>query len=95
LSGLAVCGFGGGSIIASKVENKLIQSNGVAMTFVILGTVYAIIMYACVLVLRCPPPGYYVESPEERRLRREQVSLVDGCRSHGVTSANCRIHVQG
>jgi OFA family oxalate/formate antiporter-like MFS transporter len=80
LSGLAVCGFGGGSIIASKVENKLIQSNGVAMTFVILGTVYAIIMYACVFVLRCPPPGYYVESPEERRLRREQVSLVDGCR---------------
>ncbi|KAI8810406.1 major facilitator superfamily domain-containing protein [Cladochytrium replicatum] len=70
-AGLAVCGFGGGSIIAPFTQKALIGAGyeknldlinlGVPLTFVILGSCYFVIMVLCGLVLRMPPPGYEVK----------------------------------
>ncbi|KAI8809025.1 major facilitator superfamily domain-containing protein [Cladochytrium replicatum] len=70
-AGLAVCGFGGGSIIAPYTQLALIgakyakdptQGNlGVPLTFVILGSCYFVVMVVCGLALRMPPPGYEVK----------------------------------
>eukprot|EP00123_Amoebidium_parasiticum_P018944 comp24324_c1_seq12/m.45876 comp24324_c1_seq12/g.45876 ORF comp24324_c1_seq12/g.45876 comp24324_c1_seq12/m.45876 type:complete len:555 (-) comp24324_c1_seq12:339-2003(-) len=58
VSGMAVCGFGGGSMIAAKVQNTLINSKGVPLTFIILGSIYFVIMMACTFVLRTPPEDF-------------------------------------
>eukprot|EP00123_Amoebidium_parasiticum_P018948 comp24324_c1_seq16/m.45884 comp24324_c1_seq16/g.45884 ORF comp24324_c1_seq16/g.45884 comp24324_c1_seq16/m.45884 type:complete len:559 (-) comp24324_c1_seq16:339-2015(-) len=58
VSGMAVCGFGGGSMIAAKVQNSLINSKGVPLTFIILGSIYFVIMMACTFVLRTPPEDF-------------------------------------
>ncbi|KAI8809027.1 major facilitator superfamily domain-containing protein [Cladochytrium replicatum] len=71
-AGLAVCGFGGGSIIAPYSQLALIGANyakaapndanlGVPLTFVILGSIYFVVMILAGLVLRMPPPGYEVK----------------------------------
>ncbi|KAI8805230.1 major facilitator superfamily domain-containing protein [Cladochytrium replicatum] len=70
-AGLAVCGFGGGSIIAPLTQLALIGSKyakdptqgnlGVPLTFVILGSIYFVVMVVCGLALRMPPPGYEVK----------------------------------
>ncbi|KAJ1557433.1 hypothetical protein HK096_007289 [Nowakowskiella sp. JEL0078] len=69
-AGLAVCGFGGGSIIAPFSQLGLIGSTytkdlntvvGVPLTFVILGSIYFVVMILAGLVLRMPPPGYQVK----------------------------------
>ncbi|KAJ3113840.1 hypothetical protein HK098_007562, partial [Nowakowskiella sp. JEL0407] len=68
-AGLAVCGFGGGSIIAPFTQLALIGNTytkdlntvvGVPLTFVILGACYFTVMVLAGLVLRMPPPGYQV-----------------------------------
>ncbi|KAL2917734.1 hypothetical protein HK105_202607 [Polyrhizophydium stewartii] len=70
-AGVAVCGFGGGSIIAPYSQKFLIGVNyhktgevgivGVPLTFVILGSIYFVAMMLSALVLRMPPPGYTVK----------------------------------
>ena len=57
-SGLAVCGFGGGSIVIAKIQNPLINSVGLPLTFVILGGCYLLVMSSCAVVLRTPPPNF-------------------------------------
>uniref|UniRef100_A0A6B2L0A3 Major facilitator superfamily (MFS) profile domain-containing protein n=1 Tax=Arcella intermedia TaxID=1963864 RepID=A0A6B2L0A3_9EUKA len=72
-AGFAVCGFGGGSIIASYTQIGLIGktftktgvpdpgSVGVPLTFVILGCCYFTVMSLSSIILRMPPPGYSVK----------------------------------
>jgi MFS family permease len=62
-SGLAVCGFGAGSIIAPFGQNALITANNGNpwLSFVVLGSVYWIVSMSCALILRIPPPGYTVK----------------------------------
>ncbi|XP_055357334.1 L-lactate transporter-like [Paramacrobiotus metropolitanus] len=69
-AGLAVCGFGAGSIFSPYTQKALIgpdyaktgQINlGIELTFVILGSCYFVIMALCAMVLRMPPPGYVVK----------------------------------
>jgi len=64
-SGFAVCGFGAGSIIISKLQLPLIASVGLPLTFVVLGSSYFLIMVVCALVLRTPPPGYSPDIPQQ------------------------------
>ncbi|KAJ3111613.1 hypothetical protein HDU96_005519, partial [Phlyctochytrium bullatum] len=70
-AGFAVCGFGGGSIIAPYTQKALIgpdfaklgdpgKNLGVPLTFVVLGSVYFVLMVGAGVVLRMPPPGYEV-----------------------------------
>ncbi|KAJ3407899.1 hypothetical protein HDV05_005235 [Chytridiales sp. JEL 0842] len=69
-AGLAVCGFGGGSIIAPYTQKALIGADyalkeipnlGVPLTFVILGASYFVLMSLAALTLRMPPHGYEVK----------------------------------
>jgi len=62
-SGLAVCGFGAGSIIAPYGQNALLSANkgNPWLAFVVLGSVYWVVGMTCALVLRIPPPGYTVK----------------------------------
>ncbi|KAJ9071783.1 hypothetical protein DSO57_1033596 [Entomophthora muscae] len=56
-SGFAVCGFGAGSIVLALVPLPLSKQVGLALTFVILGLVFFVLMAGASLVLRTPPPG--------------------------------------
>lgn len=56
--GFAVCGFGAGSIVISKVQLPLIDLLGLPLTFVTLGSIYFILMIISACVLRTPPPNY-------------------------------------
>ncbi|KAG0228969.1 hypothetical protein BGW42_001853 [Actinomortierella wolfii] len=59
-AGLAVSGFGAGSIVMAKVPDPLAAAVGLPMTFVILGCFYFAVMLVCACVFRSPPPGYVV-----------------------------------
>jgi len=59
-SGVAVCGFGAGSIAAPYIQYALIDRIGIVLTFVILGLCYFGVMIVCAMVLRVPPPGFTV-----------------------------------
>ncbi|KAF9948214.1 hypothetical protein BGZ72_009846 [Mortierella alpina] len=59
-AGLAVSGFGAGSIVMAKIPDPLSAAVGLPITFVILGLGYFVIMVACAFVFRVPPPGYVV-----------------------------------
>eukprot|EP00123_Amoebidium_parasiticum_P018946 comp24324_c1_seq14/m.45879 comp24324_c1_seq14/g.45879 ORF comp24324_c1_seq14/g.45879 comp24324_c1_seq14/m.45879 type:complete len:554 (-) comp24324_c1_seq14:339-2000(-) len=60
VSGMAVCGFGGGSMIASKAQNYLIKQYEVPLMFVILGSTYFVIMILCSFILRTPPHDFTI-----------------------------------
>ncbi|CAL8074950.1 unnamed protein product [Orchesella dallaii] len=62
-SGFAVCGFGAGSIVIAKVQIPLIEAVGLPLTFVVLGSIYLVLMTLCALVLRTPPPNFTVNEP--------------------------------
>jgi MFS family permease len=68
-TGLAVLGFGGGSLIAAPLMNAMIASRGVPATLAILGACYGTIMWIAALVLRVPPAGWQPEgwTPVPRR----------------------------
>lgn len=59
-AGLAVSGFGAGSIALAKIPDPLSAAVGLPLTFVILGCSYFAIMALCAFVFRVPPPGYVV-----------------------------------
>ncbi|KAF9583418.1 hypothetical protein BGW38_009514 [Lunasporangiospora selenospora] len=59
-AGLAVSGFGAGSIVMAKVPDPLSAAVGLPLTFVILGLAYFLVMAVCAFVFRVPPPGYIV-----------------------------------
>ncbi|KAF9164401.1 hypothetical protein DFQ26_001493 [Actinomortierella ambigua] len=59
-AGLAVSGFGAGSIVMAKVPDPLAAAVGLPLTFVILGCFYFMVMIVCSFVFRVPPPGYVV-----------------------------------
>ncbi len=64
-AGFGVCGFGGGSIVIGKVILPLINSVGLPMTFVVLGSCYFVAMISTAFIFRLPPPDYSPYSREE------------------------------
>lgn len=64
-AGFGVCGFGGSSMVIGKVILPLIQSVGLPITFVVLGSFYFIAMISTAFIFRLPPPGYSPSSDEE------------------------------
>jgi len=60
-AGFAVCGFGAGSIVISKVQLPLVHLVGLPLTFLILGSMYFSMMIISACVLRTPPPNYSVD----------------------------------
>ncbi|KAF9121078.1 hypothetical protein BGW39_010865 [Mortierella sp. 14UC] len=59
-AGLAVSGFGAGSIVMAKIPDPLAAAVGLPLTFVVLGSFYFVVMVICAFVFRVPPPGYVV-----------------------------------
>ncbi|KAI9002126.1 major facilitator superfamily domain-containing protein [Hyaloraphidium curvatum] len=59
-SGVAVCGFGAGAIVAPYYQAALIRSVGIVLCFVVLGCAYFVIMMSMAMLLRVPPPGFTV-----------------------------------
>lgn len=57
-SGIAVSGFGAGSIVSAKLEVFLIDLVSLPLTFVIMGIGYFLCIVVSGLVLRTPPPGF-------------------------------------
>ena len=58
ITGVAVAGFGAGSLVTAPVANALISSVGVGRTFEILGCGYFVIVFCCAFFMRNPPAGY-------------------------------------
>lgn len=57
-TGMAVMGFGGGSLIAGYLNAWLIKHVGLSNTLLSLGLIYLVVMLAGASVLRRPPPGW-------------------------------------
>ncbi|KAI8868641.1 MFS general substrate transporter [Ramicandelaber brevisporus] len=60
-AGLAVCGFGGGSLCFTKVRTAILVSQPLYMLFIIEGCMFGAIMLFTAQFLRLPPPGYNVD----------------------------------
>ncbi|KAF9425877.1 hypothetical protein BGZ94_007144 [Podila epigama] len=88
-AGLAVSGFGAGSIVMAKVPDPLSSAVGLPLTFVILGIAYFVIMVMCAFVFRVPPPGYVVNG-----LDVYAVPVIDE-EDEDVDEASTRIDGQG
>jgi MFS family permease len=64
-TGFAVMGFGGGAIVAAPLSQALIarfaseSSVGVAESFVVLGSVYLVLMLTGAFLFRLPAPGWH------------------------------------
>jgi OFA family oxalate/formate antiporter-like MFS transporter len=70
ITGLAVGGFGAGSLIAAPVSGHLLQSIGVMRTFAYLGIAYAVVAVVAGSFLENPPAGWTPEgwSPSSAQL---------------------------
>lgn len=64
-TGMAVMGFGAGSLIASPVAAELIAVVGLSRTFLILGITYLVLMVAGASYIVRPPEGYLPKGMEE------------------------------
>lgn len=71
-SGVAVAGFGAESIVMSKVQVFLMELLDLPLTFLVLGTVYLVVMGLASLVLRSPPPGYKPKSMREMEMGQKK-----------------------
>ena len=61
ITGIAVAGFGAGSLIAAPVAGKLVQSVGVMSTFSWLGVAYGAVALISALFMQNPPEGWHPE----------------------------------
>ena len=57
-TGMAIMGFGGGAFVAGYLNVYFMNHLGVAMTMIVLGAVYFVVMFAGSRLLRTPPPGW-------------------------------------
>ncbi|KAJ1992469.1 hypothetical protein GGI26_003778 [Coemansia sp. RSA 1358] len=57
-SGLAVSGFGSGAVAFSNLNAGLIRAFTIPQAFVILGVINFVVMLACAMLMRPPPPDY-------------------------------------
>lgn len=77
-TGMAVFGFGAGSLIASPVAARLIEGIGIANTFYLLGTVYFILMALGASYITRPPEGWMMAEQKEeengKRIKKEDLS---------------------
>ncbi|KAJ2318643.1 hypothetical protein IWW52_002444 [Coemansia sp. RSA 2704] len=57
-SGLAVSGFGSGAVAFSNLNAALLRVFTVPQAFAVLGTVNLVVMFACAMLMRPPPPNH-------------------------------------
>lgn len=74
-TGMAVMGFGAGSLICSPIAARLIDAVGVPGTFYTLGAVYFLLMMSGALYIARPPEGWMPKGmPEKRDASGETIS---------------------
>ncbi|EGC38061.1 hypothetical protein DICPUDRAFT_46034 [Dictyostelium purpureum] len=76
-AGLAVCGFGAGSIAFSRIPLMIIKHVSLPINFVILGFVFYAVILLSAFVFRTPPPNYRVEresKPLDKAQHQQQSS---------------------
>jgi len=61
ITGIAVGGFGAGSLIAAPMAGKLLQSVGLMPTFAYLGVAYGVVAICSGFFMRNPPEGWLPE----------------------------------
>ena len=61
ITGIAVAGFGSGSLISAPVAHRLIERVGVLTTFAYLGIAYAIVAISSAYFMQLPPEGWTPE----------------------------------
>ena len=74
-TGMAVMGFGAGSLICSPVAAKLINSFGVSNTFYTLGIVYFILMISGALYIARPEEGWMPKGMLEKKGTKGEVKV--------------------
>ncbi|KAG0354164.1 hypothetical protein BGZ54_001805 [Gamsiella multidivaricata] len=84
-AGLAVSGFGAGSIVMAKIPDPLSAAVGLPLTFVVLGCVYFVIMVFCAFVFRVPPPGYVVNGMNVWAVRVDDVDELNDIKLKGTS----------
>ena len=58
ITGLAVAGFGGGAWIFAKLASSLIESIGIAATFMVLGLIFLVAIVSSSFLMINPPEGW-------------------------------------
>ena len=64
ITGIAVAGFGAGSLISAPAAGKLMQSVGLMPTFAYLGIAYGAVAVLSALFMKNPPEGWHPEGWE-------------------------------
>ena len=85
ITGIAVGGFGAGSLIAAPIAVRLIQSVGPLQTFAYLGIAYAIVSLTAGSFMRNPPAGWQPEGWKPTDLQVSQRSDRDYTLREAVT----------
>ncbi len=57
-TGMAVCGFGAGALVASQIAERLLPAMGCVATFYTLAGVYLPLIVVAGMVMRLPPEGF-------------------------------------
>ena len=60
MTGVAVCGYGGGALIMGPIAARLVQSHGIPYTFNCLGIVYLIVVVIAAQWYQNPPQGWHL-----------------------------------
>jgi len=66
-TGMAVMGFGAGSLICSPIAARLIDAVGVSTTFYVLGAAYFVLMMSGALYIARPPEGWMPKGMLEKQ----------------------------
>lgn len=66
-TGMAVMGFGAGSLITSPVAGQLMATTSIPLTFYILGITYLILMISGALYIAKPPEGWAPKGMQEQK----------------------------
>jgi MFS family permease len=79
-TGIAICGFGGGALIASPLSNNLLQhyhgiapaatKEGIAKTFLVLAVCYAVFMTMGWVLVRVPADDWQAPAAAAKQVRR-------------------------
>jgi MFS transporter, OFA family, oxalate/formate antiporter len=77
ITGLAVGGFGAGALITAPIATRLIDTTGVATTFLFLGIAYLIVVIAAAQFYRVAPAGYRPAGWEPSAAQVEQRARKD------------------
>jgi hypothetical protein len=83
-TGMAIMGFGGGAIIAGRVNADLIERVGVANTVLTMGAIYFAVMLVGARILRRPPEGWKPAGWQPPTVRNAMISTTSVTRNQAI-----------